>query len=173
MKRLCRLWALVTLAATTSASATEVGTTRQVGVGFALGDPTGLVAKWFLGNGNALDAGLSLFSAFGRCRVEGAWEGCGSRTNVALNLDYLWQETLLEETGRLDWHVGAGGRIWLYTGDDRANDFAFAGRLPVGLDYMPPRPDRLELYLEFAPIFYVLPSLNLYLEAALGGRFYF
>ncbi len=47
-----------------SASATEVGYNRKIGLGFILGDPTGLSGKYWVGPTNAFDFGLG-FTNYG------------------------------------------------------------------------------------------------------------
>ena len=59
-----RRLALLTVAAATILSAasrseaTEVGTSRNFGVGFQIGEPTAITAKAFIGGAHALDFGL-------------------------------------------------------------------------------------------------------------------
>lgn len=151
-----------------TASATEVGRGRDLGLGVAFGSPTSLVGKVFTGRGNAIDFGFGFWSYGWHCNERGL---CGGRTFdiVTLNADYLWQEPLVAGTGaNLDWHIGAGGRVWL--GGD---DFAAAARMPLGIDLTFRRPSFLEVFLEIAPAVYVVPGLYLDLEAFLGVRLYF
>ncbi len=180
MKRFCLLAAVAGctyFADLSTAHATEVGNGRDFGLGFALGRPSSLVGKVFLGGENALDFGLG-FSSFG----SNCWDRDGDRycdnrwrfNHITANVDYLWQDEIVRGTGaKLDWHIGVGGRIWLY--EDGYNDgLALAARMPVGLDLTFPKPDFLEVYLELAPALYVFPSVGLDLvEAQLGVRFYF
>jgi hypothetical protein len=88
---------------------------------------------------------------------------------VTANVDYLWQDPIVAgSAANLDWHIGAGGRIWLGDGS-----FSAAARMPVGLDLTFRKPSFLEVYLELAPAVYIVPGLYLDLEAMLGVRFYF
>jgi hypothetical protein len=158
------------------AHATEVGNGRDFGLGFALGRPTSLVGKAFLGGDNALDFGLG-FSSFG----SNCWHDRGARycdsnwrfNHITMNVDYLWQDEIVRGSGaKLDWHIGVGGRVWIYS--DGWNDgFALAGRMPVGLDLTFPKPSFLEVFFELAPALYVFPGVGLDIEAQLGVRFYF
>ena len=154
------------------AGATEVGRGRNFGLGVAVGSPTSIVGKYFVGGGNAWDFGLG-FWRYG-------WRDCGPDDNrfcdggrafdlISLNADYLWQDSIVRGTGaNLDWHIGAGGRVWIGDGD-----FAAAARMPVGLDLTFRKPSFLEVFLEIAPALYIVPPLNLDIEAFLGVRFYF
>jgi hypothetical protein len=137
-----------------SASATEVGRTRPIGFGFALGDPAALVAKYFVSPANAWDFGLGIWTFGG--------------TALSLNVDYLWQEQLVRgRSAGLDWHIGAGGRVWAFE-----SDFALAARMPLGLDVTFRRPNFLEVFLDIAPAVYILPGVGLDIEAQLGVRLY-
>jgi hypothetical protein len=146
-----------------TALATEVGTTRPLGFGAALGTPASLVAKYFVSRENAWDFGLGFWS-FGRGCDDGV---CGGGA-LSLNVDYLWQDAVVAGKGAsLDWHIGGGGRLW--AGGD---DFALAGRMPVGFDLTFNRPSFLEVFLEIAPALYIVPNVGLDVEALLGIRLY-
>lgn len=158
--------------------ATEVGNQRTFGLGFAIGTPTSLVGKWFIGPGQAIDFGLG-FTSYGY----GCWNGrryvnCNSRyRQVGIHADYLWQDNLIYDKVTLDWHIGVGGRLWFlddeYYGPDGSGAVAAAARMPVGLDLMFNKPSFLELYFEVAPSLYLTPRVDMSFEAVLGVRFYF
>jgi hypothetical protein len=148
-----------------------VGRGRDFGLGVAFGSPTSIVGKYFVGRGNALDFGLGFWSYGWRCSGSNERRFCDDRAFdlISINADYLWQENLVSGTGAtLDWHIGGGGRVWIGDGD-----FAVAARMPIGLDLTFRRPDFLELFLELAPAMYIVPGLDLDIEAFLGVRFYF
>lgn len=157
------------------AQATQVGASRNLGLGVAAGSPTSLVGKYFVGGGNAWDFGLGFWSLGGRCgNVDSRFCNDGFDL-ITVNVDYLWQEKLVSgRVARLDWHIGAGGRVWVGDGDrDRDGEFAAAARMPVGVDLTFRKPDFLELFLEIAPALYLVRSIDLDIEAFLGVRFYF
>ena len=161
------------LAQATPASATEVGRGRNFGIGAAFGNPTSLVAKYFVGGGNALDFGLGFWSYGWGCTRRGdgprVCDGYDAFDLLTLNVDYLWQDGIVGgSSATLDWHIGAGGRVWVGDGT-----FAAAARMPVGLDLTFRKPSFLEVFLELAPALYIVPGIDLELEAALGVRFYF
>ncbi len=176
MFKLVRFFAVVAVVLAgfvSRAHATEVGAGRDFGLGFAIGRPTSLVGKAFLQRDEALDFGLGVFGLGGR------W--CGGApnrpgycdngySNLTVNVDYLWIYDIVQGRGaKLDWHIGAGGRVWIADGG-----FALAGRMPVGLDLTFPKPSFLEVFLDLAPALYVVPALGLDIaEAQLGVRFYF
>jgi hypothetical protein len=45
--------------------------------------------------------------------------------------------------------------------------------MPLGLDLGFRKPDFLEVFVEIAPAMYIVPGLDLDIEAFLGVRFYF
>lgn len=150
------------------AEATEVGRGRDFGIGVAFGSPTSIVAKYFVGGGNAFDMGLGFWTYGWGCNNRGYCDG-RSFDVVTLNADYLWQDGIVAGSkANLDWHIGAGGRVWIGGGDA-----SVAARMPVGLDLTFRKPSFLEVFLEIAPAMYVVPGLYLDLEALLGVRFYF
>jgi hypothetical protein len=171
-----------------AARATEVGTSRNLGLGLAVGTQTSLVGKYLLDRESAFDFGLS----FWRWR-RGCWRdnrgvlycdryGYGARYGgLGLTAGYLWQEPLVRRRANLDWHIGLGGRLWIwddydygdpyYDGDD--HDVAAAVRVPIGLDLTFARPSFLEVFVEVAPALYVFPAVDLHAEAFIGVRFYF
>ncbi len=168
------------------AQATEVGNSKNVGLGFAVGSPTSIVGKVFVGDSNAIDFGVGFWRFGGRCW--GGRPGPGPPPDrycdddryrwgagqLSLNADYLWQDEITTfSSANLDWHIGAGARLWLH--DDRwgDDDFALAARMPVGLDLTFSKPDFLEVFLELAPALYIVPGLGFDIEALLGVRFYF
>lgn len=159
------------------AQATEVGYGRRFGLGFVLGDPTGLSAKYWIGSTNALDFGLGFwgYGATNPCFQDNGNE-CSrwGYHNGTFNMDYLWQSRLVHSGGvQLDWHVGAGGRIVWWGGNCNGDCFALAARAPIGLDLMFQNPSFLEVFFELAPSFYVIPGFGFDIEGGLGVRFYF
>ncbi|MDX2019965.1 MAG: DUF3996 domain-containing protein [Deltaproteobacteria bacterium] len=182
-----KIWALAAFVACVgmarSGHATEVGNERTFGLGFALGAPTSLVGKVFVGAGQAIDFGVGFVgNGYGYAR-RGCWDGrryvnCGNGySQLGLHADYLWQENLVYGKVTLDWHIGAGARMWILDQDNYVNDgdgtVALAARMPVGLDLMFQKPSFLEVFFEVVPSLYVVPGAGFDLEAALGARFYF
>jgi hypothetical protein len=159
-----------------SAQATEVGYGRKFGLGFVLGDPTGLSAKLWVSSTNSLDFGLGFFGygAGGCFRDNNNVQHCNSfGYNVGtFNVDYLWQSNIVRGTAQLDWHIGVGGRAIFY-GNCGGNCFALGARAPIGLDLMFSNPSFVEIFFEIAPAFYVIPGFGFGFEGGLGVRFYF
>ncbi len=173
MKRpaLVAIFCIVLTTGIGEAYATEVGSARRLGLGFAIGEPTSLVGKYFLNSINAIDFGLA-FTRF-RSRNCAPGESCG-RGYLSLNGDYLWEDVLARERFRLDWHIGPGARLSFF--DEfygYSEQVLLFARMPVGLDFTFDRPDFLEAFVELAPALLLLPALRLNLEAFVGVRFYF
>jgi len=133
-----RRLALLTLAAAAIVStdarrseATEVGASRNFGLGFQIGEPTAITAKAFVGGAHAFDFGLG-FGGWGYdwCRdANGNSYRCGNiNHNFSFHMDYLYQENIVNRTNRLDWYVGFGGR--LITSAYGSNEPCLSGCLP-------------------------------------------
>jgi hypothetical protein len=157
-----------------TAQATEVGYGRKFGLGFVIGDPTGLSAKYWVGSTNSLDFGLG-FWGYGfndRCpNGTGPCDRFGYHSGT-LNIDYLWQSNIVRGQAQLDWHIGAGGRtVWF--GGCNGDCFDLAARMPIGLDLMFANPGFIEIFFELAPSFYIVPGFWVDIEGGLGVRFYF
>jgi hypothetical protein len=174
------------LVAAPPASATEVGDSRNLGLGLGLGTATSLVGKYFIDRESALDFGVAFFRYRRGCwrdrRGVAYCDGYGDsyrNGSFGLHMDYLWQDTLVRRSAKLDWHIGAGARFWHWDNDDyyyyyyRDSRSALAARMPVGLDLTFVRPDFLEIYLEAAPSLYFVPFVELDVEAFVGARLYF
>ena len=94
-------------------------------------------------------------------------------SSTSLHLDYLWESKLIDKAAQLDWHVGAGTRVF-FLGDPCAYDCWDLGvRAPIGLDLTFRNPSFLEVFLEIAPVFYFAPATFLAMEGGLGVRGYF
>ncbi|MFT4625433.1 MAG: hypothetical protein ACI8PZ_004101 [Myxococcota bacterium] len=66
---------LLVLSALLTAEATEIGTTRKVGAGVALGTPTSVTGKLFLTEGSGIVAAVDYEPVFRTVGVRGTYEG--------------------------------------------------------------------------------------------------
>jgi hypothetical protein len=170
---------LALILASSSAQATEVGSSRRFGLGVQIGDPTAITGKAFIGGGNAFDFGLG-FGGWGSgwCyHRDGSRYRCYDRHgHLSLHADYLYQENIVNSQLKLDWHAGFGGRVifWDYyhDGDDR-HDLILLGRVPLGFDFAFRRPSFIEPFIEIAPALVVFPYLDIWFDVALGIRAFF
>lgn len=178
MKRLVAITsfaAVLVSALVAPAGATEVGYGRNLGLGIELGNPTGFVGKYWIGRTNALDFGVGAAGYYGDyCTYDGSRGFCDGR--LTMNADYLWQSNLVKGNAQLDWHIGLGGRLDLWSRGSR-DYFAIAPRMPVGLDLMFNNPNFLEVFMEIAPLLYLGPNVGpiiwFAIDANIGVRFFF
>lgn len=148
------LTAFLSISLTTITQAQQAG--EGVGIGFMVGEPTGLSLKSWTGGNNAFDVGL-------------AWS-LGRYDAVNIHADYLWHNYDLFneiESGTLPFYYGIGGRVIL--ADD---DAVIGARIPVGLNYLFDD-SPIGLFLEVAPIFNLAPETDFDVDGGLGVRFYF
>jgi hypothetical protein len=187
MARMLRISALAIAIAVVAcaggvARATEVGYSRQYGVGAMVGDPTGLSGKVWLGSTNAIDLGVGFYGygVRGGCfRDRDGRPVCDPRYgygSTSVHVDYLWESKLVGGNGgkvQLDWHIGAGARAFVLGDPCGADCWDIGARGPIGLDLTFNQPSFLEVFVEIAPAFYVIPATFLALEGGLGVRGYF
>jgi hypothetical protein len=166
--------AVVLLGTARTANATEVGYGRKFGLGFVLGDPTGLSAKLWIGPTNSLDFGLGFWGyGFDNCANGNAPCNHFGTHAGTFNMDYLWQSNIVRGQAQLDWHIGAGGRAIWYGGGCPGDCVSLGARMPVGLDLMFNNPSFIEVFFEIAPTLYFVPNVDFGVEGGIGVRFYF
>jgi hypothetical protein len=122
---------------------------KTVGLGIAIGKPTGPVFKYWLNRRHAVDAGI------------------GFQKNLVIYGSYLWHSWKIFpgiEKGLLGGYIGLGGRF--------GEKDTFGIRSVFGLDYLF-KNSPIELYLEIAPIFQLVPDTDTQFDILLGIRFYF
>jgi hypothetical protein len=131
------------------------------GVGFTVGEPTGVTFKQWIGQNRAVD-------------LAAAWS-FADEAALHVHMDYLLHAPRppeIEVPG-LVFHFGIGGRIKLVDdeGDDES-DNRLGVRLPLGVDYLMAR-SHIELFLEVAPILDLAPDTDLRVNGGFGLRYYF
>jgi hypothetical protein len=129
------------------------GESRGFGAGIMLGEPTGISLKNWISKTNAWDAGI-------------AW-GFGKHGAFHLHGDYLWHkyDLINVDKGTLPLYYGVGARLLF------ADDTHLGIRGVVGLDYLfeglP-----LDVFLEIAPIFDIVPGTEFSFNGAIGVRYF-
>lgn len=142
------LWILL---AVTTAPAQQKG----FGLGIILGEPTGISAKGWVSQTNAVDGGL-------------AWSFV-HETSFHIHADYLWHFFhVFKTTETIPLYIGLGGRI--KTG--RTENARIGVRVSGGIEYIF-RNAPVDIFLEVAPIIDLAPSTDLDGNAGFGARFYF
>lgn len=154
----CGLIAALALALAAPVMAQSTGDNKYAGVGFIVGEPTGLSAKFFLNNTNALQFAL-------------AWSLSG-QNEMHLQGDYIWHRYNLidlKNGDEMPLYFGVGGRFIFEEGDQ---DDVFGIRFPVGLDYLFTNYP-FDIFAEIVPILDLTPDSDFDLEGAIGARFWF
>src|SRR5258706_13674201 len=129
-----------------SASASEVGTSRNFGLGGILGLPTGLSIKYYFNERHALDAALGLGFLGGQ--------------NFSVHVDYLFQFPITKTSAfDLPFYVGIGGRLvtWFndeprkfFGGSDSTGRVGVAVRVPLGVAFNLNRVP-VDIFIELVP----------------------
>ncbi|WP_205720123.1 hypothetical protein [Fodinibius halophilus] len=127
---------------------------KDLGIGFIVGEPTGLSLKTWTGGGNAIDAGMAW--SFGRYEA------------INIHADYLWHnyETFNEiDSGTLPIYYGIGGRVVLGDTD------LIGARIPVGLNYLL-EDSPIGFFFEVVPVINIAPETSFDVDGGIGVRLY-
>ena len=133
-----------------SGNAQQKGT---FGLGFIIGDPTGISMKFWTKETDAVEIALG-------------WK----KKETELHADYLWHnfDLLPVKNGRLPVFYGVG--IGVKLKEDEDNKIGI--RTIVGLEYLFDAVP-LDFFLQIAPVLQLTPESKVKGEAALGFRFFF
>jgi hypothetical protein len=144
---------------------------KTFGLGLELGEPTGIVGKYFLTTDQAFDFGI------------GDIYNYSNRYGLHLYADYLWHPVSLAQTEpfELPFYIGLGARLWDFEDRGTANGtdsaFAFGVRVPIGISFdfntVP-----LDVFIQFVPVLdfysgYVRHSVYLDFDVSIGVRYWF
>lgn len=126
------------------------------GVGLMLGEPSGVSSKVWLDKTNALDFGIG--AGF-----------LGDGAGFSIHSDYIYHiKDLFNLKYKLPFYYGFGVRMRFPTNDK----FNFGVRGVVGLMmYIKQMP--IDIFIEAAPSFRLLPTTGLDVDLAIGSRYYF
>ena len=146
---------------------------KSFGIGFSVGEPTAVSARFWLSRENSWDAAIG-----------SSWIG-----NPHIHADYLWHFNDAFNSRIVSLYAGVGGVLgfgdkdkgWFvvwkrgkkveerwYYGD---NEFAIAAKGVFGLNIIP-RNTPLDIFLELNPILGISPGFGFDIQPALGIRFY-
>lgn len=133
---------------------TAVEANNGWGIGFMVGNPTGLSFKGWIGKTKAIDAGA-------------AW-AFGDENKLQLHADYLFHNfrIIKVESGQLPFYIGIGGRVKFEA------EMRVGVRVPVGLCYLF-KNHPIDIFFEVVPVIDLAPETELNLNAALGIRYFF
>lgn len=131
------------------------------GLGFILGEPTGLSLKYWLDEERAVDGAA-------------AWS-YSENDSFQLHGDYLIHNYEWLNNDNLPVYYGIGARLKLKDNDGRGrnqDDAIFGIRIPVGVTYLFDNAP-LDLFFELVPVLDLAPDVELDINAAVGMRYYF
>src|SRR5665647_3102242 len=121
------------------------------GVGFMLGNPTGLNAKHWLNSSQAVDGAIGF--------------SLGRTTNFSIHSDYLFHKAgafYFNDVHPLDLYYGLGGRMEF---DDQMD---LGLRVPIGLVHQLDN-DSADIFAEVAPILDFIGRNGVEVHLAIGG----
>lgn len=128
---------------------------NKFGLGVMLGAPTGFSGKYWLNEENALDFGL-------------AYSFVETNNALSIHADYLYHDARwFPRFDRLDFYYGFGARIRSNNDQTSLGIRGVAG-LALMLKEAP-----VDIFIEIAPVFKLIPSTALNMDAAIGARYYF
>lgn len=154
----CKMAIIVLLLAVGSANARMQD---AVGLGFIIGEPTGLSLKYWLDEERAIDGAA-------------AWS-YSENDSFQLHGDYLIHDYELLDAREMPVYYGIGARLKLKDDEGRGrneDDAIFGIRVPVGITYLFDDAP-LDLFFEIVPVLDIAPDVELDINAAVGLRFYF
>lgn len=127
---------------------------KKFGLGIILGEPTGLIAKYWTSRTTAFD-------------IAGSWSFAGE-DSFHLHADYLFHSFNIfkVDKGQLPLYYGIGARLSLQ------DQTRFGIRIPVGLSYMFDKTP-LDIFVEIGPVMDVIPATELHILGFIGFRYYF
>jgi len=145
-------------------SFTTFGQSKQFGIGFYLGQPTGLSMKYFFTSksASALDFGIAM----------GYNDGFGQFDSLYFHFDYLYHFFKLFRIsgGQLAPYMGIGLAINTGISADYA-EVGIHGRFPIGLTFLFSRAP-IDLFVEVVPSLDLIPTTSFSYNFGLGLRFY-
>ncbi len=146
-----------------------IAQTTGVGAGVIVGAPTGINLKFWTSSINAFDVVLGWANNGEWTRFNDGYVYYYTQSYFHVHADYLWHDfNVIRTTQRLPLYYGVGFQF--DSGNMLATDFGVRG--VVGLDWMP-YSTPLDVFLEVAPVLYVVPSAGLGVDAGIGARFFF
>ncbi|MBU2491642.1 MAG: hypothetical protein KJ571_03385 [Bacteroidetes bacterium] len=135
------------------------------GLGLVIGEPTGLSAKLWLNNKNAVAFGLSWSNKGNRFN---SFEPDYNRiTRTHIHVDYLWH-SFDAINARFPLFYGVGGRI--DTGIEYGGTVGARGI--IGIVWLPDNTP-LDVFVEFVPTLLFINSTGFGVDAGIGARFFF
>jgi hypothetical protein len=157
-----------------SMAGAQPAASSNIGLGFELGNPSGLSLKLPQGPDHAFQFLLAFDDHSGDNWNNRGWsDNCNEATNDCsgrfyLGADYLWYNynAIPVKQGRLPFYYGPG--LWT----SLSNSSAVGMRFVLGLEYQFATAP-FDIFLEIAPGIRVIPNTSGYVSSGLGARFFF
>ncbi|MFA3783728.1 hypothetical protein ABRY23_11765 [Melioribacteraceae bacterium 4301-Me] len=132
------------------------GQEKGTGIGLIIGEPTGLIGKYWLNEINAVDLAL-------------AYSFVGKNSSVSIHSDYLYHKfDIFPSEEKFVLYYGFGVRIRFVNNDKNS----LGARGLAGLSWFN-KEYPIDIFLEAAPVFTLLPSTALNLDLSIGARYFF
>lgn len=143
---------------------TANGQTKKFGIGVIMGEPTGLSAKLWVSNNQAVVFGLGW--SFNGYRFNGFDYDYDKGTRTHLHIDYIWHSfNALGSNGQFPLFYGVGARI--ITGPEYSGTLGIRGVL--GIAWLP-RSTPLDIFIEVVPTLFLVRSSGLGVDTGIGAR---
>jgi hypothetical protein len=135
---------------------------KGLGVGVILGEPSGLSAKYFLTDREAIDAALS-YSFQESFIVESSY------------LFHFPSKLSLKRGNTLAFnpYVGAGLALGVSVADAPNDGFVIGFRVPLGIEFVASLEVPIKVFVEIAPGLSLAPSTEAWFQGGIGARYYF
>lgn len=132
---------------------------KGFGIGIMLGEPSGISAKKWINNLNAIDAGVG-------------WSFT-ENGSIHLHADYLYHnyDLIKMSDSKIPFYFGIGGRLKFKGEEKSAKGNSIGIRVPVGVAYEFSRAP-FDVFLEIVPILDVSPDTRFTFNSAIGVRYY-
>lgn len=153
-------WIIVLMIMASPVMASAAQNSGPFGLGLILGDPTGITAKYWLGNQNAIDGSIGFH-------------------DLSIQADYLWHFNNIfpkVREGAFLAYTGIGFKIedkdHHHDGNHDDNDLSAGIRVPLGVAFeLGQHP--LEFFIELAPTLEFTPDTDMNLDGSIGARYFF
>jgi hypothetical protein len=145
----------------------SVAQDRNFGLGVILGEPSGISAKLWTSQVNALDFGLGWSVGGDRIgKYDGSYDG-GSRLHF--HMDYVWHSfDVIHSAERVHLYYGVGGRF----NSGAGYSSSVAARGVLGVTWFPSETP-IDMFLELVPSFQLMVPTGFGMDAGIGARYFF
>ncbi len=139
---------------------------KQFGVGFIIGQPTGLSVKYFLTSKSASAFDFALATAYNK--------DLESFQDIYFHVDYLYHffNVFYISGGQFAPYFGIGPSFSITTESESTQEISTLLRFPIGMTFLFARAP-IDFFAEIVPSLSVMPETKFTYNFGLGMRFYF